>query len=50
MRGAVEKDMATPEALESKRKVAYSRAQDEAIRLARSWLHPKEKSFLTASA
>jgi hypothetical protein len=34
MRRAVEKDMAALEALQTKRKEAYSRAQDEAIRLA----------------
>ena len=34
MRRALEKDMAALEALQSKRKEAYARAQDEAIRLA----------------
>jgi hypothetical protein len=34
MRRALEKDMAALEAMQAKRKEAYSRAQDEAIRLA----------------
>jgi hypothetical protein len=34
LRRAVEKDIAALEAMQTKRKEAYSRAQDEAIRLA----------------
>jgi hypothetical protein len=55
MRSAVAKDMATLEALQTKRKEAYSRAQDEAIRLAQLAASQGEEydpgdDFLPASA